>query len=107
MLVWVLAGSSWGFLFHHQVVRHAAVKHLRLALATAPSPVEQEAALLKEVTPPGGAALVVAERDALYHLVAGVPSASHACQCQLLLVEEFEQLCHRLEEEPERKERLS
>jgi hypothetical protein len=99
-LFWVLAGSAGGLLFHGRMVCETTVKQLRLIRATAPCPVEQEAALLKQAAPPGGEALVVAEGDALYHVVAGVPSPSRGSHCQLLLVDEFVQLRHFLEEKP-------
>jgi hypothetical protein len=99
LLLWFLAGSSWSLFAGSQFLRSSI--EAQFALAALPgSPLAEEVLLLKAATPPGVSALVISYHDGLVHLHSGVPSLARSSINQLLLIEDYADICEALETSP-------
>jgi hypothetical protein len=101
VIAWGLAGSAWSILPHLPPTAVRIRENLGACLSPGPSPVEQEADLLRRATPPAGQALVISSRDGLLHLLSGVRSVCPSAYSQLVLLADFEDLCRLLAHRPD------
>jgi hypothetical protein len=100
LLGWLLAGFA-GTVFG-EVPFLADLIHRQWPRAEAPSTisVRQEAAVLKANVRPGERLIIISPREALYHLLSGVPQAGRCSQVEMVLLEDYVELRRLLEQEP-------
>jgi hypothetical protein len=101
LLVWFLAGYSWSSVAEVPCLLRRIGLHLHQARAPGEAGLRNEAALIRSHASSGAGMVILSPREAALHLVSGIPPVAPCSYIEMVLMEDYVNLCRYLEQHPD------